>query len=152
MVGNTRPNRLAGASGDDTLNGAGADDIVNGGAGIDTVDYTTAGTNVQVDLTSGEGHGRGDDAVIAIENALTGIGNDVVRGTSGANTLDGGAGRDRIEGLAGDDDLDGGAGTDTVDFVSSSGRVRVNLTHQRALGAGSGRAARLRGRARRSRR
>jgi Ca2+-binding RTX toxin-like protein len=136
MVGNTRPNTLRGATGDDTLNGAGADDTVDGGAGIDTVDYTGAGTNVQVDLDSGEGHGRGDDTLAAIENALAGTGNDVLRGTVGANTLDGGAGHDRIEGRGGDDDLDGGAGTDTVDFSSSSARVRVNLTHQRAHGAG----------------
>lgn len=136
MVGNTRPNSLQGTTGDDTLNGAGADDTLNGGAGIDTVDYTGAGTNVQVDLSSGEGSGRGDDTLAAIENALAGTGNDVLRGTAGANTLDGGAGHDRIEGRRGDDDLDGGAGTDTVDFSSSSARVRVNLTHQRARGAG----------------
>jgi Ca2+-binding RTX toxin-like protein len=137
MVGNTRPNNLQGVTGDDTLNGAGANDTLNGGDGIDTVDYTGAGTNVQVDLTSGEGHGRGDDTLVAVENASTGIGNDILRGTSGANTLDGGSGHDQIEGRDGDDDLDGGAGTDTVDFSSSTTRVRVNLTHQRAVGAGT---------------
>ena len=137
MVGNTRPNNLQGATGDDTLNGAGANNTLNGGEGIDTVDYTAAGTNVQVDLTSGEGHGRGDDTFVAIENASTGIGNDVLRGTTGANTLDGGSGHDQIEGGDGDDDLDGGASTDTVDFSSSTAPVRVNLTHQRALGAGT---------------
>ena len=30
-VGNTRPNGLQGAAGDDTLNGAGANDVLNGG-------------------------------------------------------------------------------------------------------------------------
>ena len=137
MVGNTRANRLAGTTGDGTLNGAGADDTLDGGAGVDTVDYTTAGTNVRVDLISGEGVGRGADALVAIENASSGTGNDVLRGSTGAHSLDGGAGQDRIEGRAGDDDLDGGAGTDTVDFSSSAARVRVNLTHQRALGAGT---------------
>ena len=137
MVGNTRPNTLLGAGGDDTLNGAGADDALSGGEGIDTADYTTSGTNVHVDLRSGEGRGRGDDTLSGIENASSGIGNDVLRGTSGANTLDGGTGQDRIEGRGGDDDLDGGAGTDTVDFSSSTRRVRVNLVQQRATGAGT---------------
>ncbi len=90
-----------------------------------------------MDLRSGEGRGRGDDTLIGIENASSGIGNDVLRGTSGANTLDGGTGQDRIEGRGGDDDLDGGAGTDTVDFSSSTRRVRVNLVQQRAAGAGT---------------
>ena len=149
MVGNTRPNTLLGAGGDDTLNGAGADDALSGGDGIDTADYTTSGTNVHVDLRSGEGRGRGDDTLSGIENASSGIGNDVLRGTSGANTLDGGTGQDRIEGRGGDDDLDGGAGTDTVDFSSSTRRVRVNLTQQRAAGRRHGRVGRLRRRARR---
>jgi Ca2+-binding RTX toxin-like protein len=137
LVGNTRMNRLQGGAGDDTLNGAGGSDTVEGGDGSDTADFTTAGTNVQVDLASGEAHGRGDDVLAAIENALTGIGNDVLLGTAGPNTLDGGAGRDRIDGREGDDDLDGGAATDTVDFSSSTVRVRVNLALQRALGAGT---------------
>jgi Ca2+-binding RTX toxin-like protein len=138
MVGNTRPNNLQGATGDDTLNGAAANDTLNGGKGIDTVDYTAAVRNVQVDLTSGEGHGgRGDDTLVGVENASTGSGNDVLRGTTGANTLDGGSGHDQIEGGKGDDNLDGGSDTDTVDFSSSTARVRVNLTHQRALGAGT---------------
>lgn len=136
LVGNTRPNGLQGAAGDDTLNGAGANDVLNGGEGVDTADYTAAGTHVQVDLTAGVGHGRGDDVLVGLENATAGIGNDVLRGTAGANTLDGGAGHDRIEGRGGDDDLDGGAGTDIVDFSSSTKGVRVSLTQLRARGAG----------------
>jgi Ca2+-binding RTX toxin-like protein len=136
LVGNTRPNSLQGAGGDDTLNGAGANDTMSGGEGVDTADYTAAGTHVQVDLAAGEAHGRGDDAIVGFENATAGIGNDVLRGTAGPNTLDGGAGHDRIDGGGGDDDLDGGAGTDTVDFASSTARVRVNLPHLRARGAG----------------
>ena len=88
-------------------------------------------------MASGEAHGRGDDVLAAIENALTGSGNDVLHGTAQANTLDGGAGHDQIDGRAGDDDLDGGAGTDTVDFSSSTAGVTVNLALQRALGAGT---------------
>jgi Ca2+-binding RTX toxin-like protein len=137
LVGNTRPNTLQGTTGDDTLSGAGANDALNGGEGTDTADYATAGTNVQIDLTAGEAHGRGDDVLVAFENAAAGIGNDVIRGTAAANTLDGGAGHDQIDGGEGNDDLDGGAGTDTIDFSSSSASVRVNLTHQRASGAGT---------------
>jgi Ca2+-binding RTX toxin-like protein len=137
LIGNTRANVLRGTAGDDSLNGGGANDTLDGGPGTDTADFTTAGTNVEVDLASGEAHGRGDDVLAAIENALAGVGNDVVRGTAEANTLDGGAGRDRIDGGAGDDDLDGGAATDTVEFSSSTLGVRVNLAHQRAVGAGT---------------
>ena len=137
LVGNTRPNHLDGGTGDDTLNGAGSSDIMDGGAGLDTADYTAASASVQVDLGSGEAHGRGDDVLAAIENALTGSGNDVLHGTAQANTLDGGAGHDQIDGRAGDDDLDGGAGTDTVDLSSSTAGVTVNLALQRALGAGT---------------
>lgn len=137
IVGNARPNVLQGAAGDDTLTGAGADDAMNGGEGTDTADFAAAGTIVEIDLTAGVARGRGNDALIAFENAIAGVGNDVLRGTAGPNTLDGGAGHDRIEGRAGDDDLDGGAGTDTVDFSSSTASVRVNLTHQRASGAGT---------------
>jgi Ca2+-binding RTX toxin-like protein len=137
LVGNARANLLQGTAGDDSLAGAGASDVLNGGPGSDTADFTAVGTNVQVDLTAGTAHGRGDDVLDAIENALTGIGNDVLRGTAEANTLDGGGGHDRIDGGAGDDDLDGGGATDTVDFSSSTVAVRVNLALQRAVGAGT---------------
>ncbi|MGH2741160.1 MAG: beta strand repeat-containing protein [Thermoleophilaceae bacterium] len=137
LVGNTRPNQLRGGTGDDVLNGAQGNDSMDGGEGVDTVDYAAAVNAVQIDLTSGETHGaRGDDALVAVENASAGAGNDLLRGTAQANSLDGGAGHDRIDGRAGDDDLDGGAGVDTVDFASSTASVRVNLTQQRAIGAG----------------
>ena len=138
LVGNTRPNQLLGGKGDDTLNGAGESDSLNGGEGLDTADYAVAVNAVQIDLASGQAHGgRGNDALVALENALTGAGNDVLRGTAHANSLDGGAGHDQIDGRAGDDDLDGGAGIDTVDFSSSTASVRVNLAQQRAFGAGA---------------
>jgi len=50
----------------------------------------------------------------AIENIVTGDGNDRVTGNALGNHIIGGRGNDRIEGLAGDDTLDGGPGNDTL--------------------------------------
>lgn len=77
---------------------------MNGGEGVDTADFTTAGTSLRVDLASGEAHGRGDDVLAENENASTGIGNDVLRGTAQANTL---FSRDRHR-----DRINGGPGRD----------------------------------------
>ena len=48
------------------------------------------------------------------EGARMGSGNDVVRGTTGANSLYGGAGKDELRGLAGNDWLDGESGDDVL--------------------------------------
>jgi hypothetical protein len=49
-----------------------------------------------------------------IENAIGGVGNNVLTGSSGANTLDGRGGHDVLEGAGGDDTLIGQAGSDTL--------------------------------------
>jgi methionine-rich copper-binding protein CopC len=49
-----------------------------------------------------------------IENAVAGAGNDILRGNSAANQLDGGAGNDTLDGGAGNDTLTGGPGNDTL--------------------------------------
>ena len=54
----------------------------------------------------------------AIENAVTGDGNDSITGTSAANHLYGMRGNDAIFGMGGDDVMDGGAGDDTAIFAA----------------------------------
>lgn len=56
----------------------------------------------------------------AIENAIGGVGNDYIVGTSAANKISGLAGNDTIDGGAGNDILNGGAGDDT--FLGLSGQ------------------------------
>src|SRR5205085_897561 len=56
----------------------------------------------------------GNDTLIGIEN-VTGSGfNDLLIGTNGANTIDGGAGNDTLRGGEGDDTLLGGDGNDLL--------------------------------------
>ncbi len=54
------------------------------------------------------------DARSLIENAVGGVGSDVLTGNETANLLTGGAGKDKLSGLAGNDTLDGGSGADTL--------------------------------------
>jgi Ca2+-binding RTX toxin-like protein len=60
-------------------------------------------------------------------------GHDTLRGGGGGDRLYGGTGNDWLEGGAGGDQLDGGDGEDTVSYDSSSSRVMVDL----AIGRGN---------------
>ena len=142
---------ILGGAGNDTLlgdalanilsGGAGNDSLV-GGAGLDWVSYaelTAASQAVTVNLVTGSGTGAaGNDTLSAIENILSGAGNDSLLGNDLANTLDGGAGADIMAGGNGDDvyivgDGDvvregGGQGTDLILLR----RASFNLSGQAA--------------------
>jgi Ca2+-binding RTX toxin-like protein len=80
------------------LVGQGGRDRLDGGAGIDTADWGAAAVDLDIDL-AGEalrfkGESRIYEAVIAVENAVAGGGDDILRGTAGDNVLDGGGGAD----------------------------------------------------------
>jgi len=78
--------------------------IVNGGAGSDTVDYEAEGEAVVVDLLTGvNGGGAADDVLTSIENVTGSWFDDELRGTNGANILDGGYGTDTLIGRGGND-------------------------------------------------
>lgn len=62
---------------------------------------------------------------VVIENAIGGIGNDLLQGNAADNLLEGGRGNDWI---------DGGAGSDTAVYASAGKSVQVDLT----LGAAAG--------------
>ncbi len=116
IVGSAAGNILDGASGDDSLSGGGgADrfegdsgaDTFDGGAGADWLDFSSAFTAVDVDLTRGTGLGGDADGDVyeGIENIAGGSGDDTLKGDKLAN---------RIEGDFGDDILNGGVGNDTL--------------------------------------
>lgn len=115
-----------------TLNGKGGADTVVGGAGDDTINFYSdlvsvdggAGTNKLAAVAGTYGPltmDLNDAKYTNIQLVDGGNGNDVIRGTAGAQTLTGGAGNDALWGAAGDDQLTGGAGVDTYWFTAGDG-------------------------------
>lgn len=110
LSGDAGTDTIDGGAGNDTLRGGLGDhnDRLVGGAGIDTVDYSeiTFPRPMVIDLSSGTAYCQfyvGTDRLLQIENVIAGRGNDIVRGSSGANFLDGFTGSDTLEGLGGND-------------------------------------------------
>jgi Ca2+-binding RTX toxin-like protein len=118
LDGGTGDDVAQGEAGDDRFVGApgDGDDTYNGGDGSDTVLYVGADQGVTVDLRAGTGTGPDvdDDTLVSIENAESGTGDDVLRGTDGANRLAAGAGNDTVTARAGNDLLLGDDGDDTL--------------------------------------
>ncbi|NEY90346.1 calcium-binding protein, partial [Tabrizicola oligotrophica] len=161
----TAADALFGGAGNDTLNGGGGSDssyggdgndyiyavlgtpeVVVGGAGTDTLDTTAFAGNYAVNLTTGLTNFAGE-SFTQMENLISGIGNDTLTGTSGANAIYGGGGNDIINGAGGSDSsyggdgndyiyavlgtpevVVGGTGIDTLDTTAFSGNYAVNLT------------------------
>ena len=98
----------------DTLNSV---ECMIGTAGIDTVDFNSSATGVDIDLGGGQ-----------LRNF------EVVYGSTHDDTIIGSAANEQILGSLGADFLNGGAGTDTLSYASSTTGVTVNL----ATGTGSG--------------
>jgi hypothetical protein len=117
LLGAGGSDTLNGGSGNDELSGGAGNDRINGGAGIDCADYEIATSAVNVNLQTGRATGQGNDILTGIEDACTGIGRDVLTGSSGANVLSAGAGSDTLYGAAANDQvgdtLEGGTGTNT---------------------------------------
>jgi Ca2+-binding RTX toxin-like protein len=143
---------MVGAGGDDRLDGGDINDVmvsdagnetVAGQAGIDTVVYgTPAGAPVVVtldDLANDGTSSENDDVTSSTENVVGTPHDDVLIGSSAANTLNGLGGGDRLEGRDGDDtfnespepsgadDLRGGDGIDTVTYAGRGTGVSVTL-------------------------
>jgi Ca2+-binding RTX toxin-like protein len=134
---------LFGGEADDVLQGnAGADDF-DGGNGKDTASYADRTSPAEdLVLTIGDsagdmdflidksgaggcpnGVGCEDDEIgTTIENLIGGNGSDVLKGSTVANVLNGGAGSssDTLNGNSGTDTLDGGGGPDTENGESGS--------------------------------
>jgi Ca2+-binding RTX toxin-like protein len=74
---------------------------------VDLADFTAAGVDISIDLTTGRAKGDGTDLLFDIENILAGDGDDTLAGSATANDLDGGAGFDTLNGGAGNDTMAG---------------------------------------------
>lgn len=96
---------LTGDAGDNILDGGLGNDTLIGGAGQDTVAYWSAGSGVNLNLSTGVASGgRGQDTLVGIENLVGSGFDDVLVGDAQAN---------RLDGAGGPDTLSGGAGADT---------------------------------------
>ncbi|MGQ0674263.1 MAG: hypothetical protein ACT4N2_15490 [Hyphomicrobium sp.] len=97
-------------------------DLVDGGNGIDTYDAGGASDPVSIDLGAGtaSGNGVGIDSITGFENARGGSSDDILFGSSLANSLFGNAGADVLKGFAGADRLSGGDDGDTFVFANRS--------------------------------
>ena len=136
LTGEAGANVLIGGDGDDTLAGLRGNDTLDGGTGADSLDYSTADAGITLNLASLAAQntgGAGTDTVLNAENAVGSPFGDVLAGTVGDNTLDGGGGIDTADysattlgvavdlGAAGAQDT-GTAGIDTlVAFESLTG-------------------------------
>jgi Ca2+-binding RTX toxin-like protein len=108
---------LFAGTGDDTVDAGDGDDIIIGGdgagndkyiggAGTDTVKYTSATAAITVDLVKGTATSAagkdaakiGTDTLSGIENVIAGNYNDIVKGNTGSNVLNGGLGSDSLYG------------------------------------------------------
>ncbi|MGV2099755.1 VCBS domain-containing protein [Rhizobium sp. 21-4511-3d] len=105
-----------GAGNDEVYGGNQATSVnIDGGDGTDSLNYSLVNGDVKIDLDAGTAvRVAGTDTVTNFENVTTGAGNDTIRGTSGANVLNGGDGDDIIEGRGGADTLNGGEGNDRI--------------------------------------
>jgi Ca2+-binding RTX toxin-like protein len=118
LQGGPGHDQLYGKGGDDVLVGLGGGDLLDGGAGTDTAVYARSTAGVTIDLSiagpqGGAGDGAGD-TLVSIENLTGSDFDDVLKGDSGPNRIDGGKGNDIITGNGGSDMLFGGAGNDRI--------------------------------------
>lgn len=118
---------ICGGDGNDTLNGEGGNDIilsgngddaVNGGSGTDEAHYGDSNTTVWINLVTGETieDGGDVDTLSSIENAHGSLYADELTGNGNNNILKGVTGGDGIDGGLGTDTCNGGVGCDTCDI------------------------------------
>jgi serralysin len=118
LRGGHNDDKLYGGHDDDIFYGDAGNDFMHGGKGNDTVDYSSFDVDLSVSLHNKRAHGQeiGTDTLRFIDNIISGGGDDILKGSSGDNVIDGGAGDDQIRSLKGNDVLTGGEGIDTFVF------------------------------------
>lgn len=123
LIGSTVSNRLEGGSGNDTLRGgAGADVLIGGDGTGDTADYSTSSAGIVVQLTAipngattGAGGDAAGDVLNGIEDLIGSASTDDLRGSSISNRLVSGNGNDVLRGGSGADLLiSNGTGSKTL--------------------------------------
>lgn len=120
------------AGGDDWITGTSGGDSLDGGDGTDIVflNYGATTASISIDLIAGTASTYASVTGFERLDAVTGLGNDTITGSSGYSTIHSGAGDDAIDVSAGNgsaiytgtgfDELLGGAGRDEV-FVDGTG-------------------------------
>jgi Ca2+-binding RTX toxin-like protein len=129
LYGQVGNDSLDGGTGDDVLNGGAGADAINGGSGTDTVDYSDAAAAITARL-DGIASSRSDaagDVIVGVERVIGSSFNDILFGSSLADTLEGGDGDDTLMGSAAGDSNIGGSGFDTVDYTLATTGVGVDL-------------------------
>ncbi|MCQ1766605.1 VCBS domain-containing protein [Neorhizobium galegae] len=100
--------------------------FVNLGDNSVTVNGQTVAGDTATDLAAVGDKVLGIDRMNGIVNVTGGDGNDILVGSSQANTIRGGAGNDTIIGNGGDDTLEGDAGNDLFIYKVGDGNDRIN--------------------------
>ena len=116
LIGNTADNLLQGLGDYDFLTGGFCSDAPDGGSGVDLASYLTSNAGVTVNLNTGTGSG-GDaagDTLLAIEQVIGSLFNDVITGNADDNVVSANGGDDVLSGLGGTDTLLGGNGYDVL--------------------------------------
>jgi Ca2+-binding RTX toxin-like protein len=122
---------FVGTDGDDSYTGTAFDDKIvatlgadtyDGGEGSDMITFSNFETGVTVDL--GGGTGPNGTVLSNIEDVVGSSFNDIILGSTEANSIKGGHGDDRIYGLDGDDVIAGGSGNDAIH--AGSGNDSIN--------------------------
>jgi Ca2+-binding RTX toxin-like protein len=141
LFGSAGNDNLTGDGNDNVLTGAAGDDSLTGLAGIDIADYSDSAAGVTVDLSkqgpppAAQTTGDGSDTLSSVEGVSGSAFDDVLLGTTAAETLLGAGGDDRLQGKGGADTLNGGPGNDTGDFSDQTGALTIDLN---ATGAQTG--------------
>ncbi len=124
-------NTLSGLGGNDTLYGNLEGDYLDGGTGTNTADYSSETASIVANLTTGRAYfttSSSYDALVSIQNVLSGSGNDTLIGLSGTvNTLSGNDGADTLSGNLDGDSLIGGAGSDTLDYTTTNAALTIDM-------------------------
>lgn len=113
---------IYGGDGNDSITYRATQAIVDGGAGTDTLTAAAATAAVEIDLRN---YTTEQTQFTSIDYVIGSTYDDILRGTSNAETLSGGAGMDILWGAAGADSLAGGAGTDTYWFGGGDGNDTI---------------------------
>lgn len=133
LRGGPHADLLSGGPGRDTVQANGGDDrladggngpeadLFDGGEGVDLVSYSLRPDDLGVDLAADAS--TDGDALVGVEGAQGGRGNDRLVGDEGPNALDGGGGQDILVGAGGPDRLDGNAGYDRLDAGSGDDQL-----------------------------
>ena len=136
---NTNGSYLYGGNGYDTLKGGSGNDHLDGGSDYDYAIFGYASNKINLNITTSQNTGEGQDTIISIENIYAGGGNDNVIGNSDSNYLYGESGNDDLGGYAGNDIIHGGSGVDTAWFSSANNRINLNSTGWQNTGDGTDR-------------